>query len=151
MNNTNWYDLYRACKNFSDESVESRMIWGCQWDQICKFISTAKDGNGDIISLADSRKYGNYSNSQSPANTNNGSNKFNNTTGRNEKWKTNNIYDLAGNCWEWTQEAYDTIDRAGRGGSYYSNGDNNPVTYRNRYHPTQKFSTFSSRPTLYIN
>ena len=28
---------------------------------------------------------------------------------------TNNIYDLAGNCWEWTQEAYSVNYRAGRG------------------------------------
>ena len=55
---------------------------------------------------------------------------FNQTTGRNESWKTNNIYDLAGNCWEWTQEAYDTYGRAGRGGSYGYDGDGRPVTSR---------------------
>ena len=32
----------------------------------------------------------------------------------------NNIYDLAGNCDEWTQEAYDAIGRVARGGGYES-------------------------------
>ncbi len=38
MNKTDWYNLYKACKSFSNENVESRMVWGCQWDQICRFI-----------------------------------------------------------------------------------------------------------------
>ena len=42
----------------------------------------------------------------------------------------NNIYDLAGNCWEWTQEANNTGSRARRGGSYSNNGSDNPASYR---------------------
>ena len=103
MEGINWYNLYSACKSFSNGNVEARMIWGCQWDQICKFISTAKDANGDLIDLNDSRKYGNYKNSIPPANENIG---INRTTGVNEAWKTNNIYDLAGNHKEMSQEAY---------------------------------------------
>ena len=38
-------------------------------------------------------------------------------TGSSENWKANNIYDLAGNVWERTQEAGDTGGRASRGGS----------------------------------
>ena len=37
-------------------------------------------------------------------------------TGFSEYWKANNIYDLAGNCYEWTQEASNTSRRAVRGG-----------------------------------
>ena len=119
ITNTNWYNLYKACKSFSKGNVESRMIWGCQWDQVCRFISTYKDGNEEKIRrLTDSTTYGNYDNSSGNAKVVvDGQNKYGNkqVTGFSEYWKTNNIYDLAGNCWEWTQEAYNTYDRASRG------------------------------------
>ena len=101
MNNTTWYNLYSACKSFSSGNVESRMIWGCQWDQVCRFISTL--GDNKVSSLGDSTSYGNYS----------GSTDY--KTGTRNKCITNNIYDLAGNCWEWTQEAYLSDIRAYRG------------------------------------
>ena len=113
MNYRNWHKLYLACKSFSNKKVESRMIWGCQWDQVCRFISTL--GDNKVSSLDDSRVYGNYSNSLRGAEVNSGVTLFNQTTGRNESWKTNNIYDLAGNCWEWTQEANYNNGRARRG------------------------------------
>ena len=147
LTNTNWYNLYAKCKTLGSDNAESRMIWGCQWDQVCKFIETAVDANGDTISLTDSRKYGNYSNSQAPANTNSGSKQ---NTGSNEAWKTNNIYDLAGNCREWTQEAGSTGNRAFRGGNYDCSGDNNQVTSRYGIYPTFTYSNFSSRPVLYL-
>ena len=101
MNTTNWYNLYSACKSFSSGKVEARMIWGCQWDQVCRFISTL--GDNKVSSLDDSTSYGNYS----------GSTDY--KTGTRNKCITNNIYDLAGNYWEWTQEAYYTYYRAFRG------------------------------------
>ena len=135
-------------QTFGDESTTySRMIWGCQWDQVCKFISTAKDKNGQTISLTDSRSYGNYSNSTSPANTNNGSKR---NTGSNEAWKVNNIYDLAGNCNEWTQEASGAYNRASRGGGCSGSGGNEPVTRRSGSYPTGTYSSISSRPVLYL-
>ena len=100
-NSTNWYNLYSACKSFSSGKVEARMIWGCQWDQVCRFISTL--GDNKVSSLDDSTSYGNYS----------GSTDY--KTGTRNNCITNNIYDLAGNCWEWTQEAYYTSYRAIRG------------------------------------
>ena len=151
LTNTNWYNLYAKCKTFGDESTTySRMIWGCQWDQVCKFISTAKDANGDTISLTDSTKYGNYYNSAAPANTDNYESRVKKNTGSNEAWKTNNIYDLAGNCWEWTQEAYNTDYRGYRGGSYGGDGGYYPVTSRSYDYPTYTNNNMSSRPTLYI-
>ena len=152
LTNTNWYNLYAKCKTFGDESTTySRMIWGCQWDQVCKFISTS----GDKVSLTDSRTYGNYYNSQAPANTGNYEKSDSYTavkknTGSNEAWKANNIYDIAGNCYEWTQEAYDTAyGRARRGGCYAHNGVDIPVASRDVCDPTIT-DGMSSRPTLYI-
>ena len=147
LTNTFWYDLYAKCKTFGDESTTySRMIWGCQWDQVCKFISTS----GDKVSLTDSRTYGNYFNSQAPANTGNYEKEKKKNTGSNEAWKTNNIYDLAGNCYELTQEAYKTDSRAVRGGYHSDSGVSNPVTYRSSYYPTSGDRNISSRPVLYI-
>lgn len=38
------------------------------------------------------------------------------TTGYSEYWKANNIYDLSGNVWEYTQERYDEEYYVCRGG-----------------------------------
>lgn len=103
MNAINWYNAYSRCKSFSIGKVQARMIWGCQWDQVCRFISTAKDVNGNTISLDNSASYGNYSSSSDLK------------TGTRSYCITKNIYDLAGNCWEWTQEAHLPSYRARRG------------------------------------
>ena len=121
----NWYNLYKACKSFSGGNIESRMIWGCQWDQVCRFISSYKNTNNEseTRSLDNSKTYGNYSDSQSPANIQvDGNNKYGSRqeTGFSEYWKTNNIYDLAGNYWEWTQEVSGNNRRAFRGRFFQS-------------------------------
>ena len=123
------------------------MIWGNQWDQICRFIKAY----GNKVNLDDSRTYGNYTNSEGAALTNSGSSVWNNTTGiRNEVWKINNMYDLAGNCWEWTQEASYSVSRAIRGGCYYANGQDYSVLARSNFNCTDLNSGVSTRPVLYI-
>ena len=142
LTNTNWYNLYAACKGIdnTNTSIETRMIWGCQWDQVCKFISTS----GDQVSLTDSTSYGNYSNSTVSGHGNK------QVTGYSESWKANNIYDIAGNCSEWTQEADSTYGRAFRGGGCSNNGPDNPVTYRDTDFPAGSYGSLSSRPVLYL-
>ena len=58
-----------------------------------------------------------------------------------------NIYDLAGNCCEWTMEASNTSNRVKRGGRY---DDAYPVSFRNYSLPTYYYDNLSFRPTLYI-
>ena len=140
LTSTNWYNLYKACKNIDNAGVETRMIWGCQWDKVCNFIHTS----GDQVNLTNSASYGNCKDSTVDGH---GSKRV---TGYSDIWKANNIYDIAGNCFEWTQEAGYAGDRAVRGGYYYHNGDRYPVTYRSSYYPTYADSFISSRPTLYI-
>ena len=60
-----------------------------------------------------------------------------------------NIVDLAGNCWEWTMEAYYT-SRADRGGSYDDNGSGYPASYRGYGSPSYSYDNYSSRPSLYV-
>ena len=116
LTNTNWYNLYKRCTTLNaSEKVESKMIWGIQWDLACDFISK----KGEQKSIINSTTWGNHSNSTGNAAVMDGETKkygSKQVTGFSEYWKANNIYDLAGNCYEWTQEASNTSRRAVRGG-----------------------------------
>ena len=131
LTNTNWYNLYKKCTTLNaSDKVESRMIWGIQWDLACDFISK----KGEQKSITNSTAWGNYNNSTGNAAVMDGETKkygSKQVTGYSEYWKANNIYDIAGNCWEWTQEAYSTDYRASRGGSYGNVGSSNPASNRN--------------------
>ena len=135
LTNTNWYNLYKKCTTLNaSEKVESKMIWGIQWDLTCDFISK----KGEQKNIGNSNLWGNYNNSVGKQ-----------KTGYSESWKANNIYDLAGNCLEWTQEAYsirrvsgsssgttsiaDNRYRVIRGGFYGSDGSSSPASHRNSY------------------
>ena len=132
--NKTWYDLYAACKGFEDSSVSSRMIWGCQWDQVCKFIHE----NGDKKDINNSSTYGNYSKSVKKA-------------GSNSNYKANNIYDMAGNCHEWTQEIQ-TDKRITRGASAWNDGTKGTsIIVRYGLESTVKKSELSTRAVLYMN
>ena len=134
-----WYTLYKNCTTLASGSkVKTRMIWGLQWDATCKWL----DSSG--FSITDSSTWGNYYN-----NTADGHGKEQNT-GYSESWKANNIYDFAGNCTEFTQEAGGTYIRAGRGGLYNGIGSSNPASDRGRNFPTGTSSSLGSRPTLYL-
>ena len=131
--------------------MQTRMIWGCQWDVTCKWL---EDHNYDINN---SSAWGNYSNYNTANNYAEGSEKYEagagekQNTGSSENWKANNIYDLAGNCREWTQEASSTTVRALSGGSYYSDGSDVPASYRGSYFPGISSGDYvASRASLYI-
>ena len=143
---TNWYELYKYSKNIAgSENMQTRMIWGCQWDVTCKWL---EEHNYDINN---SSAWGNYSDSVSPANGGNYEQNNKKYTGSNENWKANNIYDLAGNCYEWTQEANSIKVRAGRGGDCTDNGSDNPASDRGNGSPgTSIYDCFASRASLYI-
>ena len=135
--NTNWYNLYNACRSSklqASDKVKTQMIWGIQWDVACDFIAN----KGEQKNIKDSSNWGNYSDSTGNAKvtvTENGTEtkKYGSkqNTGYSEYWKANNIYDLAGNCWEWTQEAYSTNCRAVRGGFCSGGGSSGPASGRN--------------------
>jgi len=147
LTNSTWYALYKKCKELAkNETVNTRMIWGCQWDVTCNWIAN----NGDKRDITDSSSWGNYKNAISPANTGNYESGVKKNTGSNESWKVNNIYDLAGNCWEWTQEASNSNDRAGRGGNCYVSGSSYPVILRSDVSPTDSSSS-SKRFSSHFN
>ena len=131
-----------ASSNMKSE-MNSHLIYGVEWDSILQWLldSQAKIGADTVgeplqtIAIediqSDSRSWGNYNNSVGGAAENSGSRQ---PSGINEYWKVNNIYDLAGNVLEWTQENYSTgAVRAVRGGDYYSDGAGVPAANRNSY------------------
>ena len=156
LTNTNWYNLYNACKDTklqASDKVKTGMIWGCQWDVTCNFIAN----KGEKKSITDSRTWGNYNDSEGDAKvivTENGTetNKYGTkqNTGYSEYWKANNIYDLAGNCFEWTQEAGYTHYRAVRGGNYSYSGSSNPGSNRYDYDPALS-SGYGTRFSSHFN
>ncbi len=150
----NWYELYNECETLNaSEKVETQMIWGCQWDMVCNFIAS----KGEKKSIVDSRSWGNYVDSIAPANEGNyekppqAYSAILKETGSNEAWKANNIYDLAGNCVEWTQEASRNLYREYRGGYCQWNGLEGAACSRSRQGaPSNGFKLLGTRPTLIV-
>ena len=151
INNQNWYNLKKACTNVvSTEYAQSTMVYGNQWDEVMAWLIATGDKTESQVNT-NSADWGNYNNSTGTAATNSGSPQ---TAGKNEAWQANNIYDLAGNYMEMTQEAYNTYGRVPRGGYYNVSASNYPASdrydddYPNR--PSFLGSFNSSRPALYI-
>ena len=82
-------------------------------------------------------------------------------TGSSENTRTNNIYDLAGNMWEWTTEtkirtnnsnSKDSVFAVLRGGSFYYYGSDYPVVCRSGGNTVgSTLISIGFRPVLYIN
>ena len=109
----------------------SMLCTGATWDSMLDFI---KDSSH---SVTNSTTWGNYSNYNTANNYTEGTAGYEKNagslqnTGSSENWKANNIYDLAGNVEEWTQEANNTDSRACRGGDYFGSfGSSKPASSR---------------------
>ena len=128
-------DCYKAQNKTytgTNNSVESSMIWGSQYDRI---LNWAKEGNDkDKIT---NTSLGNNS-SGSIATTGNSS--YSNDS-------INNIRDLGGNLFEWILEAYYTNYRVRRGGNYSHSGS---PSCRGSGIPNSTSSNYGSRLALYI-
>ena len=130
----------------SNEYVQTGLITGKAWDTTCHWIEDSLSSINASASLTDSRYYGNYNNSLAQANENSGTKK---TAGFNENWKVKNIYDLAGNVWEWTSEAHGSIFIR-RGGSCNNDGSEYPVSFRINDFASYTYANVGFRLRLYI-
>ena len=151
-----WYYLYNQCKGLSaSNKVMSRMIWGNQWDVTCNWIANY----GDKKNISDSSTWGNYYGTSVKASDGTTEIKKSDKqqildTGITTFTRANNIYDFAGNCEEWTQEAVITSDRASRGGFCSSSGSIIPASSRDFSTPTsddisvERFSSHFNSATL---
>ena len=133
-----WYGLYsKQNKTYTgtNNSVESSMIWGNQYDRIINWI---KEGTNET----EKAKLTNTS----LGNNSSGSVK---TTGNSDYLddSINNIRDLGGNLYEWTLEACKTYYRVIRGGNY--EGAHSP-SFRFHINPNRTGSGYGSRLTLYV-
>ena len=93
---------------FNGSGYTSSLLTGSAWDRtLCWLYETGEKSIMDIV--GDSKNWGNYSDDT-----------FSETadlinTGSRTETKAKNIYDLAGNLWEWTSEANRADNRVSRG------------------------------------
>ncbi len=101
----------------SEYGAVSTLIYGTQWDTALKFIGAYNVGEAGYDTYAtDSTGMGNYSGSRQAC-------------GSSDSYRQKNIYDMAGNVYEWTMEKYSTY-RVLRGGLCNNSGSDFPASFR---------------------
>lgn len=140
--NINFDDAEKIASTIENsKTVKSHLTFGAEYDSVLAwFIKSNARTRSEIVD--DSTNWGNYWDTKNPP-------RRVAETGSRKKWRTNNIYDFAGNVNEWTQERYNSSDRVIRGGSctdlwcYH-------VAFRRSESPCDTFDDTGFRATLYI-
>ena len=180
----NFADYYTAVEMTrrmyeNHESVISGLVTGTQWDMMMKYMQengvdvlTSNWGNYDDVRLTDLRGYYADQTLQGGASQFKSVNEITGTnaekgtrvlltTGSTEQVKRKNLYDVAGNLWEWTTETayradinynnnttYNTYML--RGGCLYSDYDNWPVVVRGNSYASMANFIRGFRPMIYM-
>ncbi len=158
-----------ATMNNEKTNVTAGLINGAAWDRTLNWILETNSNMSLADINEDSTSWGNYYNSKfnftGKYSTNNGTSftdvaasteKPENSryllgTGVTDYTKKNNIYDLAGNCWEWTTESDSSGGRVSRGGNYDYDGSGYSAYNRRDDSPDDSSSYISFRSSLYVN
>ena len=156
LTNTNWYTFYNQSLTYGTDYTESGMIYGCLWDATMQWLTTANYSVGYTGNTYSG--YGNYKteavkveNADVTITIKAKSTSQKLATGQTSYTKSNNVFDLSGNCLEWTQEAYDTGGRVFRGGNYNTSSSNSAYSASHYYNsPTLTNVDISTRPHFYV-
>ena len=169
INNQTWYTMYEKMKEISgsNDSVMTSMIWGALWDETLQWLIDSKATTSDGTELTyelvglDSTLWGNYLNSTfnyipegatepNPTAKHEEDDWFVIPTGSSEYTKVNNIYDMAGNVYDWILELDHVYFRVLRGGRYNNGGSSYPASGRYISNPTNTSTQPGCRTSLYI-
>ena len=135
INNQTWYTMYKMCKTIkANENVYTGMIWGCQWDATLRWMQTST--NSEVANFPTNSGKGNYGTSKTIP------------TGSNSNYAANNIYDMAGNVFDWTLEVYYEECRDRRGGDCSTASVR--AYDRSGTGPTVRYENGGCRATLYV-
>lgn len=126
----------------NNNEVKSHLPYGAEYDSILEWLIESKARTKNEI-IVDSTEWGNYWNSKKTR-------KIIEKTGKDIKWSINNIFDLAGNVSEWTQEKKGDQVYVVRGGSYEKYGDIKPVSSRSYVDDVDNAFYSGFRAALYI-
>ena len=156
-----------ATMNKGKTNVTASLINSAVWDRTLNWLEETNAVTR--AELFDSTSWGNYRNSKfnfiGKYSTDDGDN-FTETTASTQKsenksyllgtgvtdyTKKNNIYDLAGNCWEWTTESYSSSSQVYRGGTYISYGFGSPAYTRSDDSADFSGRSISFRSALYVS
>lgn len=163
-NYINCSDAEKLAEGMTIEGKTVSLMFGIQWDLVCKFLEVKGTATADI--KENSNNWGNYSENSFIINSNkakklNGS-KYETitgtksgtillTTGASNQNKKMNIYDFAGNEFEWTLEKTNNDNEpcGSRGGDYSNGGSYTPTSYRSSNDMLSSNNLISFRPSLY--
>ena len=166
----NWVTCSQAQKLSEGLAIgkkTSSLMFGIQCDLVLKFLETKGILQSDL--KVDSSSWGNFSNVTFDINRGKYSIDYGTsytqiesiyskpasgvllTTGSTKRNSKMNIYDLAGNVWEWTLETSTDNDNpcSCRGCGYGGNGSTTPVFHRNSYNTLYANNYVGFRSTLY--
>ena len=153
----NWWQMWKKARKLSGTSAGVQMIWGIQWDETLKWlIDTGEKTYAEIGS--DSTSWGNYWNNSFTYYTNTSKSTATKASkksvripiGAYEGANANNVFDLAGNVYDWTLEPNISENGAGRvgRGTSYNSASSAYASSRAGEHPSN--NAFGFRCTLYI-
>lgn len=155
---------------YQTDYVQSGLVTGTMWDAMMKFIAGSDDTvitsstwgnytNGNVTYTEGKGRYGTV-NSSNGAMTSaftkcDGTYHYGiKTTAISEDVKKKNLYDVAGNLWEWTQETSypnNTVESYMlRGGGFRFSYSDYPACYRGNRTATYTLTDGGFRPVLYI-
>ena len=155
--NQSWYTEYSRLQRLgANGNVKSNMIWGCLWDETLQWL--VDSGNKTYAEVRKSTSWGNYYDSTFEYKTNTSGSTATKSelseksipSGSAERNKSNNIYDMAGNVFDWTLEDYGSKKRSYHGGAYNNTGSNCPAADRNYVGPSSSSSHIGFRAYFYI-